>query len=284
MVLYDASDWVGANDDRCLVDCDGGTGLDAIADVTVVETEAGPLDAGGDGASARGCGIPGRGPAMIDAGSFCIDATEVTQAQYAQFVAATAGDTSGQPPECAWNVAFRPPVNCPYDPVGRADLPVQGPDWCDAYAFCRWAGKRLCGARGDGGALPESEPASPITSEWTAACTNFDDGLHNYPYGNTFEASRCNVRDAELDGAVPVRSLAGCAGGLDGLHDMSGNLWEWVNQCDSNGKGNAPEDRCRLQGGSYGSSSAQSRCAGTYHPTRDGNRECQLGIRCCADP
>src|SRR5262249_6636582 len=104
----------------------------------------------------------GRGPAMVLAKSlsgqtWCIDSTEGTQAQYAAFLADKAGDVSGQSAECQWNTSYVPLSACSrfpsFDPVARKNKPVSGVDWCDALAFCKWAGKRLCGAIGDGGSV-----------------------------------------------------------------------------------------------------------------------------------
>jgi sulfatase modifying factor 1 len=242
-----------------------------------------PLDDSGRDADVPDGGALGRGPTMIDAGTFRIDSTEVTQAQYAAFVAEKAGNTSNQLPECTWNNSYAPAKTCPYDPVGLANHPVRGADWCDAVEFCRWAGKHLCGARDGGAPLPFDASTNPSTSEWLAACTNFEDGLHVYPYGDTYSPGACNLEDSSNGGPVPVASLAQCVGGLPGLHDMSGNLWEWVNSCEPTGTSGSPDVRCTLMGGSYNGSSFQARCTGTYRLPRDGNLECQNGFRCCDD-
>src|SRR5215472_5996844 len=69
-------------------------------------------DAGGSsldgavGTSADGCPA-GPGPAMVLTDTFCVDSTEVTNAQYAQFLSA-GWNVSNQPPRCAWNTSFAP--------------------------------------------------------------------------------------------------------------------------------------------------------------------------------
>ncbi|HEX3849713.1 MAG TPA: SUMF1/EgtB/PvdO family nonheme iron enzyme, partial [Polyangiaceae bacterium] len=109
-----------------------------------------------------------RGPTMVKADGFYIDSTEVTRAQYALFLAARAGDTSGQAAECAWNASFDPA----YDPslgTPPPSYPVTDVDYCDAAAFCAWADKRLCGRIG-GGELALAELADRSKSQWFAAC------------------------------------------------------------------------------------------------------------------
>ena len=59
--------------------------------------------------------------------AFDIDVTEVTQAAYAECVAAEA---------CS-----EPASN--YDPEGTPTLPVRSMTWDQAVAFCTWGGKRL---------------------------------------------------------------------------------------------------------------------------------------------
>jgi hypothetical protein len=96
-------------------------------------------------------GLPG--PAMVPAGAFalptmCIDATEVTNAHYAAFLASSPAPGSG-PGACTWNVRYEPLFHWP-PPPERAAFPVVDVDWCDAFAYCAWAGKRLCGDPGGG--------------------------------------------------------------------------------------------------------------------------------------
>ena len=43
---------------------------------------------------------------MVDVGKFCIDSTEVTQAQYAEFLIAKGSDLTGQPADCFNNLNF----------------------------------------------------------------------------------------------------------------------------------------------------------------------------------
>ena len=62
---------------------------------------------GGNVALGDGGCPTGRGPTMIAVGTYGIDSTEVTQSQYAAFLAAKAGDTSGQPSQCQWNTRCR---------------------------------------------------------------------------------------------------------------------------------------------------------------------------------
>src|SRR5262245_31170026 len=65
---------------------------------------------GAGGGEPSGC--PGTaGPQMVDVGSFCIDATEVTNAQYAAFVQANVPPQSvrANPPWCVWNTDYAPP-------------------------------------------------------------------------------------------------------------------------------------------------------------------------------
>ncbi len=102
------------------------------------------LDGGVDGAT-NDC--PSTAGEMIRVDGYCIDATEVTNDEYGKFIVAKNGNTAGQPTACAWNTAYAP--SCA-QLVKTAKSPVSCIDWCDAYAFCAWAGKRLCGRIGGG--------------------------------------------------------------------------------------------------------------------------------------
>jgi hypothetical protein len=268
---------------------DAGADAPSTADTSSPEdtstVEAMP-DAPGDVGSATGCGRFPHGPAMVQARTptrmICIDATEVTQAQYQQFLDARNGDTSGQATECVWNVKFAPDLMCVFDPTGRASTPVNGVDWCDATAFCKWAGKRLCG--GPTGGLIETSAKSDLAlaevSEWTAACTH--GGERAYPYGTSFSGQACNGSEHMTTPAiVPVGTTPGCEGGYPGIFDLVGNVHEWIDACYPVSGGRT--DKCWFSGGSY--HDPDNACASAWDVTRDYvDAFCDIGFRCCADP
>jgi formylglycine-generating enzyme required for sulfatase activity len=258
-------------------------GVDAPPDAPSSDA---PPDAPGDAAadaSDGGCGRFTTGTPMIKVDGFCIDKTEVTNAQYAAFLAAKGADISGQPSECAWNATYNPSVMCPLDNLGKANYPVNGVDWCDAVAYCKWAGKRLCGKVGGGGLVATTQ--SPLNdyqqSEWMAACSK--NGASIYPYGGiTFDGAKC--AGGERGGSattVPVGSFPGCEGGFPGLFDMAGNIHEWENACFAYDGGAA--DHCWFRGGSY--HDLGDTCVTSYDTQRDYvDGLCDIGLRCCADP
>ncbi len=209
----------------------------------------------------------GRGPAMVETGSgnsaYCVDSTEVTKAQYAAFLAD--GSPPTQPAHCAWNLSFTPTSAWPAAP-NASDAPVTYVDWCDAWAFCAWAGKRLCGAVG-GGAEPyaksgNSKPAPD--SQWFRACSK--DGSQNYPYGPTAVPGVCATSSA----LKPVKADPCCHGGVSGAYDLVGNAKEWVDSCEQS---QGQNDKCVARG--------QSDCSDGDTYDRDRTRA-DTGFRCCA--
>lgn len=241
-----------------------------------------PGDAGVD---ARKTCPSGRGPAMVAIDeTYCIDSTEVTQAQYAAFLAADAGGAflpdSGV---CAWKTGFEPRNTnelCRWDPSKNPNLPVACVDWCDAYAFCAWAGKRLCGAI-DGGPVPWEGDADtdPNQDEWYRACSKA--GTRRFPYGDVWQDEACLDRDAGQQGVGDAGSRPGCVGGYDGLWDMVGSVFEFENSCSGD---NGKTDLCKVRGGSWFHPEATfSSCVGVgRRDTRDEWNN-DFGIRCCAD-
>jgi formylglycine-generating enzyme required for sulfatase activity len=257
---------------------DGG-GPDSGADAP----EDAAIDAPADAIDPRrgSCAPVGGASSLVDGGDFCIEASEVTQAQYAAFLAAA--DAGGQLPECAWNQDFQPAGSCVFSPVARATYPVTGIDWCDAFAYCRWIGRRLCG-RIRGGGLRLLDRNDATRSQWFAACSNHGDGLHRYPYGPTANASSCNAQELDAGATLPVASLAGCTGGISPqLYDMSGNAAEWEDACDPIDGGNSGRfDTCTLRGGDFGTSTGSADCNYVRNHFR-GDPACDVGFRCCGD-
>lgn len=188
---------------------------------------------------------------------FWMDATEVTNEEFSRFVEATGyvtvaertpapEDFPGVPQEklVAGSVVFTPPTRrVPLDNVARWWSYVPGANWRhplgpdsdlegrekypvvhvayeDAGAYARWAGKRL-----------------PTEAEWEFAARG---GLPGSPYdwgdelnpqgrwmANTHQGGFPHDDEAAdgFHGIAPVGQFP--ANGYD-LHDMSGNVWEWV--------------------------------------------------------
>jgi formylglycine-generating enzyme required for sulfatase activity len=126
--------------------------------------------------------------------AFYIDSTQITNAQYSQFVAAT---------------DHRPPIHwggkcCPEE---LCDHPVVNVTHYDASAYAAWAGKLL-----------------PTETEWEKAARG-PRGFR-YPWGNQATPAKCNVREAELERTTPV-GLYRSGASPYGVYDMAGNVWEW---------------------------------------------------------
>ncbi len=226
-------------------------------------------------ASVAPSGCPtGRGPAMVIVDKFCIDSTEVTSAQYNAFLLAGA-PAAAQPSECSFNGSYLPGNGWTYS-ASEAALPIANVNWCQAYAFCKWAGKHLCGKVG-GGSADFADFASN-DNEHYLACSNASTRI--YPYGNAFQAGACNATERDAGQVVPVGSLSGCQGGVPGLFDMSGNVEEWQDACQGN---SGPSDYCLDGTGAfdYGDEPDGTRCDFADNDQRGGQFP-DVGFRCCA--
>ena len=211
----------------------------------------------------------------------------MTNQDYAAFLASSPGAQTGA---CAGHTDFTPAsdaTNCTqYDPTNKPKVPIACVDWCDAEAYCAWAGKHLCGKIGGGTNAP-GDFADATKSEWFAACS--DGGTLKFPYGNTYQADTCVGADNGFVRPTSVPSAA-CEGGYAGLFDMSGNVSEWEDSCAAN---TGLSDQCLYRGGSYldldttttptltcNSGSTSAKAATKARSTRDK----EIGFRCCLDP
>jgi formylglycine-generating enzyme len=124
--------------------------------------------------------------------AFQIDKHEVTNANYAEFVRATAHRR-------------------PYHWIGgmfaasAGEYPVYNVSWDDAKGYCEWIGKRL-----------------PTEAEWERAARG---GIEekDYPNGDTI-----TPKDARFNAADGPVAVAKSAPNAFGLYDMAGNVAEWT--------------------------------------------------------
>jgi len=215
---------------------------------------------------------------LIEAGAhrYCIDTTEVTVSQFNAYVE-NSGAMIDTPPAC--DAALPTPL-ADQNPLDQ-QLPVGNLGECHAWSYCRWAGKRLCGALGDGGSVVG---VTPQDTEWVYACINGAQNLA-YPYGETYQAGVCNIDDPD-GGPVPVMSKMGCHGKIppfDRIYDMVGNVQEFMNDLEGNGSSVAG------WGGYWSTSSTETTQYGGGCLDQNGFNGViydftQSGFRCCADP
>lgn len=215
---------------------------------------------------------------------FRIDREEVTAADWSAFVAGAADAGYLATPGCAYkndSNGRRGPLDACLAGHGFApNEPISCIDWCDADAYCRWRGKRLCGAIGGGPNGTDGESNAAL-SQWTQACIGGNFGADQYPYppdAAVPDGGICNNSDAHRGKAAPVTDFPGCIGGVPGLHDMSGNVEEWVDSC--SGTLNGPNDPCIIHGGSYDDTPAK--CSFLQQKTR-GDARLTRGFRCCKE-
>ena len=253
---------------------DVGVPFDATDEQNVQDATVSDGDAGGDGgaeADASACPTTLAGPAMVPVDEYCVDSTEVTRDQYVQFVTAFDGGVANK--SCTWKQSF-----APGDPSSQTNPsnPIVEVDWCDAYEYCAWAKKRLCGAR-DGGAIDWNDNATdPNTARWYNACSK--GAANTYAYGSTWNSTTCNDDDNN-NGVVAVKSYTQCVGGFPGLYDMTGNAKEWIDQC--NPTGNADNDDCHVIGGGYHDDDQSAECFDMETHQRNNGGDDDIGFRCC---
>lgn len=178
----------------------GPSGLVAIA--------AGAFTMGCSGSLDVGCQDDSKPTHDVTLTAFSIDMTEVTQTEYDACVKTGACKAPGTSATCAW------------DPATRADFPVTCISWADANAYCASVGKRL-----------------PTEAEWERAARGGGTpatGEHTlYPWGDgplSLDCAHSNfygVRGCTLP-ATDVVGTRPDGASPEGALDMSGNVWEWV--------------------------------------------------------
>jgi formylglycine-generating enzyme required for sulfatase activity len=247
--------------------------------------------------------------------AFSIDVHEATNADYAAFVRATGAEAPYH-----WGGAE--------PPASRATLPVYNVSWHDAVAYCTWRGKRLPteaewekAARGGVADLdypwgndyeteespPDDSPAA--TSVTTAAPALATPASATRPGASpaatappettsqpgatattTKPAPPARVRHAHSASAGGPKPVGSFAPNGFGLHDMSGNVWEWVSDWYdlyyygvspiANPKGPAQGRYRVIRGGSWSDDDPRLGAVYFRNYTAPEERTPTIGIRC----
>ena len=134
---------------------------------------------------------------------FALSKYEVTFAEWDACVAA-GGCKGHRPDDVGW---------------GRGSLPVINVSWSDAQAYVSWLSK------GTGNTY-----RLPSESEWEYAARA--GSTTKYSWGNEIGTNRANCSiDFCGDGFGSTAPVGAFAPNAFGLHDMHGNVWEWVEDC-----------------------------------------------------
>jgi hypothetical protein len=165
---------------------------------------------------------------------------------------------------------------------GGGVLPWNSISWVGANAACRASGMRLCKTTRGG-------DAAVTADEWGFACSlgkTCTSGC--YPYGESYDPSRCNGAEANRNAVATVGSASQCvaSGDLDpadaseAVFDLSGNLAEWTDDP----RGSLADGRqiytCR--GGAYDSYSVGLGCAFMATVVAQDFSYPDTGFRCCS--
>lgn len=98
------------------------------------------------------------------------------------------------------------------------DQPAEWPVWGVSYPDCRRFAVWMGAATGAGCRLPTE-------SEWEYAARGPD--RSEYPFGNQFDAGKCNTVEAAIGHPTAVDTYAAHASAF-GICDMAGNVEEWT--------------------------------------------------------
>jgi sulfatase modifying factor 1 len=102
-------------------------------------------------------------------------------------------------------------------PAQRGDHPVVGVSWEDAQAYCAWLSQKT-----------GKQYRLPSEAQWEKAARGTDGRI--YPWGDEFDAKKCNVSNAKIGGTTPVGRFSALGGDSPyGCADMAGNVEEWCN-------------------------------------------------------
>ncbi len=208
---------------------------------------------------------------------FAIDRTEVTVGQFKKFTEAT-GFVSGAEKagggstfESGWEQRLGWTWRAPFGQPASASEPAVHLAYAEAVAYCQWAGKRLPTDAEWGQAAYTESRATPPPGFVTGR-------TYVYPTGDSPLGANCtdcgNVKT--VANAVTSRGRGHAEAGatrqgVNGLYDMGGNVWEWVNS--------GPAQEKRTRGGSWWYGASSMRDSHVQTKTAD-TAVVYIGFRC----
>ena len=225
-------------------------------------------------------GQPDEAPRPVTVPPFRMMLFEVTNAQFAAFVAATGHVTDAERrgfghvwpgrwirvPGADWRHRSGPAS----DLIGLDDHPVVQVSWRDAGAFCRHHGLRL-----------------PSEEEWEFAARGRDGRI--FPWGTAapdaggarranYGTNECCAADMS-DGYHETAPVGSYPAGVSpfGLHDMAGNVWEWTASPDGD------SGKYVIRGGGWGNNPYCLRVSYRHRNPPDIGLD-MVGFRCAGDP
>jgi iron(II)-dependent oxidoreductase len=200
----------------------------------------------------------------VNVPSFELLKTEVTAAQYAACVSAGACSTPGTGSSCHWNQA------------GYENHPINCVQWQQAVDFCEWIGGRL-----------------PTEAEFEYAARSGGQAI-TYPWGD--EEATCQYAvmsdggwGCGTGGGLPVCSKPD--GNSDqGVCDLSGNVWEWIQDWYHQSYEGAPTDGSAwvtpatsersARGGAFDNNAGDQRASNREQHDPQAQNNHFLGFRC----
>jgi formylglycine-generating enzyme required for sulfatase activity len=223
----------------------------------------------------------------VTVNSFRMATYETTVAEFERFVEATGYQTEAEKGDGSYvyvNGKFETlaGINWRYGAEGTIQSNKQHPvihvSWNDAVAYCEWLTRKT-----------GKTYRLPTEAEWEYAAGN-GSTHHKYSWGNDEPSNRAvgNIADSKAksrfdfswvlatydDGNATTSPVGSYPANSYGLHDMSGNVWEWcsdwyektyyANSPGSNPTGPATGSDRVLRGGSWGDGLARSRVAYRY--------------------
>lgn len=212
-----------------------------------------------------GTSILAQAPDRVGIGAFAIDRTEVTIGQFRAFARATnlttAAERDGGGFEFAggWIRRSGWSYELPQGQPGADDEPVTHVSWHEASRYCAHVGGRL-----------------PSLAEWRVAAytEGRDQPTDGFIRGRTYTYPVGDQPDGMNNSRLAHVAVGTTKRGVNGLHDMGANVWEWV--ADRRG------DEALTAGGSWWYGPAQSRAEGAQWKAAD-FYAVYVGFRCAYD-